>query len=127
MSATHSRHQADEPIDDVAVAILEMGRLAASRLNAHTFTAFKRDLDHRIALRGDHAYFRQWRCIVARGIPAVADMLTSDSERGHYLRSVISLASLVSSAERKDIFRRTLRKGRGIRATARRHWDDELS
>jgi hypothetical protein len=99
----------DEPIDDVAAAILEMGRLAASRLDARTLEAFRLDLEHRINERGEHSYFRQWRAIVDQGVPAVAQVLSADSERGRYLRSVISLSSLVSQAEREEIFRRKLR------------------
>ena len=112
MNASDHRDRRDEPIDDVATAILEMGRLAASRLDARTMEAFKADLERRIAQRGEHSYFRQWLSILDRGIPAVAEVLSTDSERGRYLRSVISLASLVSQAERDDIFRRVLRHDR---------------
>ena len=101
----------DEPVDDVAAAILELGRLAASRLNDRTMEAFRLDLERRIGERGEHAYFRQWRAIVDQGIPAVAEILCADSDRGRYLRSVVSMASLVSPAERDEIFRRNLRRG----------------
>lgn len=109
-SEAHGR--AVEPDDDVARAILEMGRLAASRLNPSNFERFKQDLNDRVHQRGNHAYYRHWKHIVDSGIAAVANVLREDSERATYLRSVISLASLVSQSERDEIFRRVLRRER---------------
>lgn len=92
--------------DDIAKRILQMGRLAAARLDADAIRRFQQDIDRQRALMGDQPYYREWSDIIRRGSSAIAAILLDESERGRYLRAVVPLRAFVSRAERDWIFER---------------------
>jgi hypothetical protein len=87
-----------QPGDFIA---LEMGRLAAQRVNPQTLQEFKRQLE------------KMWFEIVHRGPAAVRQAFTETSERGQVLRSSISFSAFMTKIERDSIFRERTKDGVG--------------
>ena len=90
---------------------LEMGRLAATRIDAETLQAFKASIERKRAQVGDNKYYRMWDAIVSNGPTDIRAILTQRSERAQVLRSVISFRAFISKQERDAIFREYLAKG----------------
>ena len=102
-----------DPYDETAEALLEMGRLAATRLDADRIIAFRIAIQTEVARHGFgyHPIFREWLRLTDAGPEAVRKILCDDTERGRYMRSMAPLRQFISRGERADI----------LRAVARRH------
>jgi hypothetical protein len=92
-----------QPNDFIA---LELGRLAAARLDPVRLAHFRDAIQHLRELSGDTRYFRLWDRILEAGPDAVRRALVEPSERGQILRSVVSFRAFVEKQERDEIFAR---------------------
>lgn len=109
-----------DPYDETAEALLQMGRLAATRLDADNIGAFRHAIQIEVEQRGFgyHPVFREWLRLTDVGPEAVRRMFRDETERGRYMRSMAPMRPFVSRRERAEI----------LRAVARRHgldWPDD--
>ncbi len=91
------------PYDEIAERILEMGRLAAERLDSTALADFRTRIETRRA-REDHPVLREWLRLIDDGPHAVAAMLRDRTEFGRYMRAMAPLRGLVSREERAMFF-----------------------
>jgi hypothetical protein len=101
-----------DPYDETAEALLEMGRLAATRLDAEHIGAFRIAIQAEVARHGFgyHPIFREWLRLTDAGPDAVGRTLCDDTERGRYMRSMAPLRQFISRGERADILRSVARR-----------------
>jgi hypothetical protein len=107
-----------DPYDETAEALLEMGRLAATRLDANTLGAFRNAIELEVEQRGFgyHPIFREWLRLTEAGPEAVRRMFRDDTERGRYMRSMAPMRPFIDRRERVET----------LRAVARRHGLDSV-
>jgi hypothetical protein len=98
--------QAAFPYDEVAEFALELGRLAASRLNDETTMAFRSDICRQIQINGSKPYYEAWRDIIDSGYNEICHVLTDTTERGRYLRAVAQFRAFATREERAAMRRR---------------------
>src|SRR2546423_10677564 len=96
----------EPPYDEIDIHILNMGRIAAPRVNKQTIVAFRNDIERQCRLAGDQPYYREWLQRIAVGPTAVAALLVDQSQYGRYIRSVAPLRAFVTRQERDRIFQR---------------------
>jgi hypothetical protein len=94
------------PYDEVADFALELGRLAASRLNNETAMAFRSDICRQIEKNGTKPYYEAWLDIIDAGEDEIRRVLTDTTERGRYLRAVAQFRAFATREERKMLRRR---------------------
>lgn len=96
--------------DPAADAILQLGRLAATRINEETMRGFRQRLLRRRTLYPPSRIFiEEWLRLVEDGTEAVSQALRDETERGRALRTVAPLRAFISDVERQQLVRRLLR------------------
>lgn len=96
-----------DPADD---AILQLGRLAATRVNEESMHGFRQQLLRRRTLYPPSSIFiEEWLRIVDDGTEAVSRALRDETERGRALRTVAPLRAFISDVERQRLVRWLLR------------------
>lgn len=102
--------------DDASDRNLELGRLAATRLDNERIASFAADI--RRHHTGLNSYTEDWLEAVKRGPEAIRNVLVDETDYGRVMRSSVLLRAFVTREERRAVLRPEWKPGDLLRCQA---------
>ncbi len=101
-----ARDKARWGVDEIDAYLLDLGRIALSRLDTAGLERFRAAVKQERYTRGDLPALTQWAGIAAQGPDAIAQALTMETNVGRRLRRAAPFDAIVKRDQREETLRR---------------------